>query len=262
MGSTVRLATVNAAGGRVLGGEQVDVGRLASAVAELGADVVALQEVDHHLPRSGGSDQAALVAQACAADGRPWRSTFVAAVTGTPGVDAEPAARTEAGAPSYGVALLTPLPVLERRELRMEASWASLPMVFPPGAPQRLRWFADEQRVAVASVLDTPLGVLSVVTTHLSFFPPRAVTQLREVRDWAADLPRPLVVLGDLNLPGGVPSRVTGWDSLVRGPTFPSPDPRVQLDHVLADGLVGPVTGTEVTRVGASDHRGVVVTLG
>ncbi|MFY0406426.1 endonuclease/exonuclease/phosphatase family protein [Solicola sp. PLA-1-18] len=258
----LRLATVNAAGGRDLGGTDVDVERLASAVAGLGVDVVALQEVDHHLRRSGDVDQAAVVAGACGADGRPWSHAFVAAVRGTPGEDAAPAPDTVQGLPSYGVALLTPLPVLERDELRMHASRAKLPMLLPTGASHRLRWFDDEQRVAAASVLQTPLGALTVVTTHLSFFPPRALGQLREVRDWAARLPRPLVLLGDLNLPAGVPDRVTGWGSLVRGPTFPAPDPRVQLDHVLADGLTWPVRGTEVTRVGGSDHRGVVVTLG
>jgi endonuclease/exonuclease/phosphatase family metal-dependent hydrolase len=96
------------------------------------------------------------------------------------------------------------------------------------------------------------------VTTHLSFAPVRAARQLRRVRSWATTLPGPLVLLGDLNLPGPLPRRLTGWTSLVTAPTFPAAGPRLQLDHVLArEPLV--VERAEAVTVGGSDHRGLVV---
>ncbi|WP_432572508.1 endonuclease/exonuclease/phosphatase family protein [Kineococcus sp. SYSU DK005] len=260
------MASVNAASGRDLTTGRIDTDRLAAAVAALGADVVAVQEVDHLLPRSGGTDQTAVLARACGVTRAGAR--FAATVHGTPGSPDtfRPARATVPGEPSYGVALLSRLPVLEWRELRMGGSAARLPLVLPPGAGKRLRLVPDEPRAVLAAVVDarapgtTGSRPVTVLGTHLSFSPLRAVGQLREVRRWAADLPRPLVLLGDLNLPPGVVTRALPWRPLVAGATFPSPAPRVQLDHALADGLHGGASG-RVERVGGSDHRAVVVDL-
>ncbi|WP_432485574.1 endonuclease/exonuclease/phosphatase family protein [Kineococcus esterisolvens] len=265
----MRVASVNAASGRDLATGRVDTDRLAAAVAALGADVVAVQEVDSLLPRSGGADQTAVLARACGV--RRDGARFAAAVHGTPGAPGSfrPAAATVPGEPSYGVALLSRLPVLEWRELRVAAGSARLPLVLPPGAGRRLRLVPDEPRAVVAAVVDARAPgagggsrPVSVLGTHLSFSPLRAVAQLRELRRWAQDLPRPLVLLGDLNLPPGVVGRVLPWRPLVAGPTFPAPAPRVQLDHALADGLAPDArTAGRVERVGGSDHRAVVVDL-
>jgi len=236
--------------------------RLAGAVADLGADVVALQEVDYLLPRTGAVDQAAVVAAACAGAGPPWQHRFAAAVHGTPGdrTTFRSAAETRAGEPSYGVALLTRFEVREWHELRLPPGRARLPVPLPPGSPRRVLWAPDEQRVALAAVLATPAGPLSVVCTHLSFSPPRAVKQLRLLAAWSAALPRPLVLLGDLNLPGRVPAFLTGFRPLLRAATYPSSRPRLQLDHALADGDVR-VAAASAVPVGGSDHRAAVVDL-
>jgi endonuclease/exonuclease/phosphatase family metal-dependent hydrolase len=236
--------------------------RLARAVADLEADVVALQEVDYLLPRTGAIDQAAVVAAACAGTGPPWQHRFSAAVHGTPGdrLTFRSAEATTAGEPSYGVALMTRLEVTEWHELRLPPGRARLPVPLPPGSAQRVLWAPDEQRVALAAVLATPAGPLSVVCTHLSFSPPRAVKQLRLVAGWSAALPRPLVLVGDLNLPGRVPAFLTGFRPLVRAATYPSTRPRVQLDHVLADGEVR-VAAAGAVPVAGSDHRAAVADL-
>ena len=258
----MRLATFNILHGRSLDDDRVDVDRFAEAVASLDADVVALQEVDHLLARSAGADQTAQIAAAIGGTGR-----FTATVHGTPGSsDAfRPAEATVPAEPSYGVALVSRFPVLAWRELRMPAGRARLPLLLPPGADRRLRLVPDEPRAVVAAVLDlggaAGAGTLTVLGTHLSFAPPRAVRQLRALRAWAADLPRPLVLLGDLNLPPGVVGRVLPWRPLVSGATFPAPAPRLQLDHALADALDARVASAHVQRVGGSDHRGLVVDL-
>lgn len=260
--ATLRVATVNAAAGVDRVAWTISGERLAGAVADLGADVVALQEVDYLLPRTGTVDQAAVVAAACADTGPPWQHRFAAAVHGTPGsrLTFRSAEATTVGEPSYGVALLTRFEVAEWRELRMPPGRARLPVPLPPGSPQRVLWAPDEQRVALAGVLVTPGGPLSVVCTHLSFSPLQAVKQLRLLAAWAAALPRPLLLLGDLNLPGQIPTLVTGFRPLVRAATYPSSRPRLQLDHVLADGEVS-VASAGVVPVGGSDHRAAVVDL-
>lgn len=257
----LRLATANAASGRGRNGRP-DLRAWAADAAGLEVDVLAVQEVDHLLARSGGVDQAAAVAAACAGAGAPWAAGFAAAVLGTPGpgVVSRPAAggAGEAGEPSYGVALLSRHPVRAWSELRMAPSRASLPV--PSGG---LLWAPDEQRAALAGVVAAPGGEVSVVATHLSFAPLRAAAQLRELRRWAAGLPRPLVLLGDLNLPGVLPARLTGWTPLVRAATFPRGAPRVQLDHVLLDagrsGAAGEPGGAHA--LGGSDHLALTATL-
>ncbi|MFL6134363.1 MAG: endonuclease/exonuclease/phosphatase family protein [Nocardioidaceae bacterium] len=260
--TTLRVASVNTAAGVDRVAWTVSCERLAGAVADLGADVVALQEVDYLLPRTGAVDQAAVVAAACAGMGPPWQHRFAAAVHGTPGdrLTFRSAERTQVGEPSYGVALLTRYEVTEWHELRLPPGRARLPVPLPPGSPRRVLWAPDEQRVALAAVLATPAGPLSVVSTHLSFSPPQAMKQLRRLAAWSAGLPRPLVLLGDLNLPGRVPEFLTGFRPLLRAATYPSSRPRLQLDHVLADGDVR-VAAASAVPVGGSDHRAAVADL-
>lgn len=251
------MATANAASGRANGGPP-DIARWARSAAELDVDVLAVQEVDHLLERSGGLDQTAAIAAACAGEGAPWTARFAAAVHGPPGSAAtmRPAPSTLADEPSYGIALLSRHPVREWHELRMEPSRFRLPIPLPFGGPTSLMVIPDEQRVALAGVVDSPDGPVTVVATHLSFAPMRAVAQLRELMDWAEDLPRPLVLLGDLNLPGALPANLTGWSPGVHGPTYPAVRPFMQLDHVLLDagGSGASLRAGEVRKVGGSDH--------
>ena len=127
--------------------------------------------------------------------------------------------------------------------------------------PQFIR-VADEPRAAVAAVVEGARGPFTVATVHLSFVPGYNVGQLRALRRWLVDLPRPLVLLGDFNLPGALPSRITGWERLARRATYPVMRPRVQLDHVLADGLTPLQVGgavPEVHLLPVSDHAAVTV---
>lgn len=265
---SLRLVTFNACSGRSLDDGAADADRLAAAVAGTGADVVALQEVDRFQPRSGHADQAAVVARAMGA-----RHRYLGLVHGTPGEDGwaaappdHPADRHEHGAvgatpgdKTYGIALLSRRPVLSWHVLRLPPAPGRYPVPLPT-KPVRLLWIPDEPRAAIAAVLAEP--AMTVVSTHLSFVPGANIRQLRRLRRWLADLPGPHLLLGDLNLPGRLPGRLTGFTPLVTGPTFPSPDPRVQLDHVLASGLPeGTSVRGRVERLAVSDHRAAVVDL-
>ncbi len=227
---------------------------LLRAVAELEQDgpldVLALQEVDRHQPRTGMLDQAGVVAEQLGA--RWWR--FVPSVHGTPGIASEGASWVPATAaddlpedqgepprvtdmgPRYGVALLSRWPVRRWRVKRFPPAPVSLPLIAPTtGRPKAVR-VPDEPRSAVAAIIEIPHADITVATAHLTFVPGYNTRQLAELRAFLAGMPRPLVLLGDFNLPGGIPGLVTGWQQIVRVPTYPVARPRVQFDHILADG--------------------------
>jgi endonuclease/exonuclease/phosphatase family metal-dependent hydrolase len=224
---------------------------------------VCLQEVDAGQPRSAGVHQAREAASGLAA--AHWR--FLPALAGTPSpwrtwqrllpVPLGPA--DVDGRPLFGVAVLSRRPVRRWHAVALGAGRARLPVQAPgpAGGPPRWRWVPDEPRVALAAELD---GV-TVVGTHLSFSPPTALAQLRRLRRWAARLPGPVVVAGDLNLPGSLPARLLGGTSVAREPTYPGADPRLRLDHVVVPPGV-PVTGAGTLGLAVGDHRAVVATLG
>lgn len=260
----MRVATANSAGGRDntgLMGAQAWA-RWVGVAAALEIDVLAVQEVDHFLPRSEQINQTSVLAAALAGQGSPWESRFAAAVYGTPGSRATfgPASTTRADEPSYGVALLSRHPVRRWAELRLGPSRLRIPVPLPPGAGRRVLWVPDEPRVALAAVVAAPGGDVCVVTTHLSFSPLRARAQLRQVVRWCRDLPRPLVLMGDLNLPARLATGATGWEPALGVPTYPCARPRVQLDHVLLDGHLM-VRKASALSLADSDHLALTATL-
>lgn len=256
----VRVATFNLLHGRTVTDGAINPDRLAAAATELDADVIGLQEVDHGQPRSGRADQTTVVADAL---GARWHR-FVPALEGTPG-ERWTATHHEDGAtvtgPAYGVGLVSRYPMHSFQVRRFPPAPLAMPLMVP-GSPGLSR-VDDEPRVAVAAVVETDAGPVSVVCTHLSFVPGWNVRQLRALVRWAArTMPAPRLLVGDLNLPGSVVRAVTQWPSLGRLPTYPSWRPRVQLDHVLVDRRAGVVVdAVAALRLPVSDHRGLVVDL-
>lgn len=258
----MRLATFNLLHGRALTDGLVDSARLADAVRSLDADVLAIQEVDRHQDRSGRLDLTEAVADAMGAA----HSRFVPTLTGTPGFDWQAVPPDEPpGRPAYGIGLVSRRPVVEWRPIPLGASPARLPVLIE-GPQRRVLFVQDEPRVAVAAVLEPGGPVRTVVSTHLSFAPGYNVVQLRRLARAVRRLPRPLVLLGDLNMPGWTIRPVPGWRPLVRLPTYPADRPRVQLDHVLASTGRGPrdeglpsVHGSQALHMAISDHRALIV---
>lgn len=252
----MRLATFNILHGRSPVDGAVDLDRFARTVAGLRADVLALQEVDRDQPRSQLADLTAVAAEAMrASDHR-----FVAALSGTPGATWMAATGDEQpGTATYGVALLSRYPVRSWQVIRLPPLRARFPM-WSRGAG-RLIVVREEPRVAVHGRADTPLGEITLACTHLSFVPGWNRLQLRRLRRDFRALPQPLLLMGDLNMSGDSPARVTGYRTLARAATFPGAAPSRQLDHLLVRGWLPPVRGVETPEVPLSDHRPLVVEL-
>jgi endonuclease/exonuclease/phosphatase family metal-dependent hydrolase len=253
----VRIASLNLLHGRSLSDGLVDAARVREAVVLLAPDVLGLQEVDRAQPRSHGLHLTREVAEAVGA--ADWR--FAPALVGEPGASWRSAgdADDETTEPSYGCGLVSRHPVRSWHVVRLPAARVRSPILLP--GTRRVMWLPDEPRVGLAAVVDGPLGVMTVATTHLSFVPGWNVVQLIRLVRSLRRLPAPRVLIGDLNLPGAVPRTVTGWRSLARVPTYPVSEPRWQLDHALASGRLPPVRSVEAPALPVSDHRALVVEL-
>jgi endonuclease/exonuclease/phosphatase family metal-dependent hydrolase len=257
----MRLASFNLLHGMGLSDGRVDERRITEAVAGLEADVVALQEVDRAQPRSGRLDLVAVAAEAIGAP--PAQARFVPSLVGTPGMSWRPAEPDEQpDGPAYGIGLVSRLPVQEWRSIPLGASPLRLP-VLVPGPRRGVVLVKDEPRVAVAAVLAPPAPVRTVVSTHLSFAPGWNATQLLRLARAVRALPGPVVLLGDLNLPGRVPAGLLPrWRSAGRVWTYPADRPRTQLDHALVrDGESLCVRSVDAMQTPISDHRALVVDL-
>jgi len=252
---TMRVATFNILHGRSPEDDEVHVDRFARAIGTLGADVLALQEVDRNQPRSRNADLTRVAADVMGAG----EHRFVAALAGSPGSTWMAATGDEQpDDAAYGIALLSKYPLTAWQVVRLPSMRARVPMRF--GHRVLPTWVRDEPRVAVAANVSTPAGDLTVVTTHLSFVPRWNRHQLRLLVRALAHRRRPLLLTGDLNMSGELAGRVSRLRPVAAHPTFPSHHPREQLDHVLVDGDVT-VRCSEAVRLPVSDHRALLVDL-
>lgn len=228
----MRLVSFNIRHGRRRG--RVDVGALRQACRALGADVLALQEVDVGTTRVAGADLAAEVAEACAME-----AAFAATLPMGPG--------------HYGNALLV-------RGALEDVEALALPA-----------WPGNEARGAVLATAVVVGGArLSVAGCHLGLGLARPATatgpateaeaQLATVLADLGERPAPRALLGDLNLsPDRVGPLVASAGMALAGgpPTYPARRPSRRIDHVALAGMEP--TAVTAPPVPVSDHRPLVV---
>ena len=248
---------------------------LQRAITELASDVIAVQEVDFRLPRTGGVNQIADIADAMSAS--DW--AFAPSVIGTPG---EKWRKPNANDPiyisnksigdlagSYGIAIASNIPVIKWQRLDLGRSILGMPLIVPTESETSSRpklraiYVHDEPRVALAATLRNSF---TVINTHLSFAPGVNLAQLRKLKKWADQIGRETntipIILGDLNLPKGIPAIGSNWKSLVSQNTYPSWGARIQFDYILANNLTGyDVLDRKTINTGVSDHLPIRIEL-
>jgi hypothetical protein len=242
--------------------------------------VVGVQEVDAFQDRS---DQVFQVADLASELGATYFG-FVRCVIGTPGFkwrkvrkgeavlitnsDLMNSGRNSDNPPSYGIGLITSVPVKKWEILALGKSVVGLPLVFPAGsdgeseskAKPKLRFIyvKDEPRYAVAAQLENGYTVVNV---HLSFVPLVNLYQLWRVKRWLAKMPGKHFLIGDLNLPFNIPVKLSKWKSLVSMASYPTWQPKIQFDYILSDNTTSVAVRPIQIRSDISDHLPVTIEI-
>jgi len=211
--------------------------RIAEVIAESSVDIVGLQELDLGRRRSAGVDQTRIIAEQLG-----WYSHF------------HPAMRRSDE--HYGNAILSRYQLSLRRAVEL------------PGRPP---FFCRESRAAIKVNVETNLGKVHIINTHLGLGWRERVSQaqLFTSAQWRAAIASdiPLILLGDFNsLRGSGPYRtltrcLRDVRELVEatGPirTFPTRFRLLAVDHIFVNEAVQPLSITvhcsSLARI-ASDH--------
>lgn len=210
----------------------IDLEAIAKVINDSDADLVALQEVDVQVPRSGEVDQAAELAK------QTNRHHYFAK-----GIDLQGG--------EYGVAILSKKPFLSTESYL-------LPM------PE-----TSEQRVIAIVGTETNSGRrVDFSTSHFDLKPLNKIANAQFVKDLAEQRKVPLIFTGDLNAtPDSEPIQLLD-QQFVRsqteeGSTFPQINPDREIDYIMVskNADVEFINHEVIEEEYASDHRPLVVEI-
>jgi len=244
---------------------QAEIVSAAKKVADdLQPNFIALQEVDYFQSRSDLTNQTKLVAQSMQL--KYW--AYLPTLIGTPGEkwrsvkDLKNSIITESSLDknpkaSYGIALATNWPIKKLYVKKLGRSIVGMPLLIPKdnGKGVRFIYVKDEPRVALIAELENGY---TIATTHLSFVPGVNVFQLNKLSSYLKKLPGLALLTGDLNLPANLPSKLSGFKSLISQATYPSWKPKIQFDYIMLRKSelksISSIKPIKSTATGISDH--------
>jgi len=243
-----------------------DFAGFVGVAASLRADLLAIQEVDHQLTRSNGLPQTNAIADAMGA--ADW--AFAPSIIGSPeskwhsadnviATNLQSTAEIDSG--SYGIGIISKIKVLKWHRLNLGRSLIGMPLLIPNTDTGKAKaiYIKDEPRLALAAELENGW---TVINTHLSFVPGMNIFQLAKLKNWADTFGEKVLLLGDFNLPAGIPTIGSKWESLIVQSTYPSWQPKIQFDYILSKGVaLKDVTQIPTTKSGISDHLPLTIEI-
>ena len=211
---------------------------LAEACASLDADILALQEVDKGVARSGWKDLARLAAEASGMEYVFARSMWF-----------------RGG--QYGNALLVRGEIEDVEQLRLTGGRRHrLPFKIKGKQPKLFR----EPRSAIVATAHVRDKKVSVAATHLATETAVSSHQLQTVLGATMRRPGPRVLMGDFNRSTQLVARYplpSGLMLVDSPPTFPALNPKKSIDHIIINGLT--LYSVETRRLDVSDHLALIV---
>lgn len=211
----------------------------AARLATLAPDVVCLQEVL-------GALSTPFIEQA----GASWREFALARRRFNP--------RSPRSNERYGIAMYSRLPIVRSWRWWLP-SWRSPLRRTATGTSLRV----EEQRRAIVALMKDGAQPVLVCATHLAPASELGVRQLRWLEDRLEKLAQqmrlsaiPRLIVGDLNMRPEMLGNQTRYTVLAEGLTYPSGNPRTQIDHILGRGMAGGDSWTELMPI--SDHRALI----
>jgi endonuclease/exonuclease/phosphatase family metal-dependent hydrolase len=224
-------------------------------------DFISLQEVDYLQPRSGNINQTKLIAESMGL--KYWY--YLPALLGTPGSRWQKVKNLEPGIisqntnnpspnTSYGIGFATSVPIKKIYTKALGRKIIGMPLLVPKdnGKGARFIYVKDEPRVALIAELENGL---TIATTHLSFVPFVNVFQLNRLIIALKKLSGVPVLVGDLNLPANIPSKLSGFKSVISQSTYPSWKPKIQFDYIMvANNQEVQATPLSTIKPDISDH--------
>jgi endonuclease/exonuclease/phosphatase family metal-dependent hydrolase len=247
-------------------GEALNSGQVAASLA---SDLLALQEIDMNLERSGSVNQIADIADSIGAVA--WG--FAPTLKGTPGFSwrklttAETRVITyqeESADQLYGVAIASKIPVKHWLRFELGKAWIGLPLLIANERGKVAPFYVkDEPRVALAAVLENGW---TVINTHLSFVPFVNLYQLLKLTRWVKKIEKQyqtkVILLGDFNLPWGIPERVSQWRRATHSLSYPSWKPAISFDYILMrEGTIDSAKEIVHEPVPISDHLPISIEI-
>ena len=223
-----RAGVLRVASYNLKSGLETSLDQVASAIEQLSPDIIGLQEVDRFVDRTGKVDQAKVLA-----DRLGYQEIYAAAI--------------DRGGGSYGIALLTRLPVASVNRVNLTALGSY------------------EPRVAIDAQVCVGPQSLRVVATHADVLAASANVAALAAR-FAPSVGQGLIILGDLNeKPSGTGPkklRSAGLQDLIgakaEGVTFWPNSSRI--DYLFVDGpLSEHAVSAGIEQNKASDHYPVYV---
>jgi endonuclease/exonuclease/phosphatase family metal-dependent hydrolase len=208
--------------------------QLAAACASLNADVLALQEVDVGVPRSGRANLAEVAADACG-------MAYYFAKT-----------RKHAYQGQYGNALLVRGSIADAEVVKLSGDHRHT----VPVGPWALKPFR-EPRNAIIATITVDGNVISAGTGHFAAYPSARRQQLTTAAERLVERPVPRLLLGDFNIPWPQAAEWLAPYGLTLAEAELSSGQRHGIDHVALAGLTA--TYAETRWLPISDHPAKIV---
>ncbi len=213
---------------------EVNLDRMVNHIAEIGVDIVGIQEIYNCPPDGRFPDQPGYMAEKLG-----WHSAFAKAI--------DVVCKDGTKRP-YGIAILSKYPIIS-----MNTFHIAVPM------EERAETGNYEERVLMVCKIDVDGKVITFMNSHFGLTPDAKGLATDTVLAEKARLEGPVIFTGDLNMRPSMewyPRLAEAFTDCFEKNTDPELDPVARIDYIFVDGGIKPLFYEKRTEI-ISDHRAI-----